>query len=350
LSPGNDGAVGIAFDREFEGLHDVQDLLGCDEEGSVVLNGTAYVGIEFAPVAGGWDFAGSGVAVFNCREFSIIFRLFHYPGRTSGNDAGTKIRFQGIEFALEVASLLAEDDQARTRCSRKHGGTKERAGTVWIMQENVEGVVGGETGALNAHVSSNGFWCAKQHEGLIEKVRGEIEKNAAAGPGLFAPSVRFGGGTKTVVGGFETDDAAEVATSYGFAEGLKIRVEAAVVVDGEDKLLLLGQGKEFDGFGDGRGEGLIDNDVFSGFERALGEGEMSLIWRGDSDELDGVDGEKIVESVNNAGAGKELGRGIAGALKDGGEAKTFDGADNRRVETAATETETNETNLDQDSP
>ena len=113
--------------------------------------------------------------------------------------------FEGIEFAFEVTSLFAEDDEARARDSGHHGGAEECASAFRVVKENVESVVGGETGALDAHVGGYGLRSAEQHEGLIEEMGREIEEYAAAGAGFFAPGVGLGSGTEAIVGGFETE-------------------------------------------------------------------------------------------------------------------------------------------------
>ena len=123
----------------------------------------------------------------------------------------------------------------------------------------------GKAGALGTDVGGDGFRSAEKGHGLVEQVGREIEENAAAGTRLLTPGAGLGSGTEAIVSRFETNDAAESACGDGLAEGLEIGVEAAVVVDGEDAVLLLGQLEEFDSFGDGGGEWLIDYDVAAGF-------------------------------------------------------------------------------------
>lgn len=200
------------------------------------------------------------------------------------------MEFEWIEFAFKVTSLLAEDDEARARSGRHHGGAEEGAGALWVMEKNVEGVIGGETGALDADVGGDGLGQAEKHERLIEQMRRKVEEDAAAGAGLLAPGAGLGSGTKTIVGGFETDETAEVAGGDGLAEGLEIGVEAAAVVNGEDATEFSGKGEEFDSFGEGSGEGFVDHDMAAGFEATLGEREMRFVGSGNSDEADGIDG------------------------------------------------------------
>ena len=129
-------------------------------------------------------------------------------------------------------------------------------------------------------------------------------------------------------------DAAEIAGGDGLAEGLEIGVEAAVVIDGEDTIEFLGKVEKFDWL---RRlvvvKGLSTTTWLAGFEAALGEGKMGLIGSGNGDELDGIDGEEFVEGADDADVGVKLRGGIAGALKNCGEAQARNCADDRCVET-----------------
>src|SRR5271170_1155220 len=241
VAPGYGAVLGIAFEREFEGDHDVQDLLGSDEELGFVKDGVANVGVEFAPIASGWDFAGDGVAVFDEREFAKVFLFFDDPGGAGWDLAVAQSGLEGIEFAFEVTSLFAQDNEARARDGGHHGGPEENAGAIGIVEKNVEGVVGGEAGAFDADVGGDGFGSAEKRDGLINEMGREIEEDAAAGARYFPPSVGFRSGTEAIVGGFEAKDAAEVARGDGFAEGLKVGVEASVVVDRKHEIFLLGE-------------------------------------------------------------------------------------------------------------
>lgn len=112
-APRNGAAFGAAFQGEFEGDHNIKDLLRCDQQWSFGEDGVADVGVELAPIAEGRDFASGGRAVFDKSEFAEIFFPFYDPRRTGRNIALAKIGFERIEFALEVTSLFTEDDEAR---------------------------------------------------------------------------------------------------------------------------------------------------------------------------------------------------------------------------------------------
>ena len=104
--------------------------------------------------------------------------------------------------------------------------------------------------------------------------------------------------------------------------------------------------REFESFGDGGGERLVDDHVTAGFEAAFCEGKMGLIGRSDYDELERIDGEQFVEGTDDAYVWVLLSCGIAGALKNGGEAQAFDSADYGGMETAAGEAEADKAHFD----
>ncbi len=335
MAPGDGGALGGAFEGEFEGGHDVEDLLVGNKKWGSGFDSVADVGVEIAPITGGRDFACDSRTIFDEREFAVVFGLFDDPGWALRNFTGTECGFKGIEFAFEVTSLLSEDDESRARNSRHHGGAKQSASAFWIVEKNVESVVGGEAGALDAYVGGDGLRSAEKHYGLIEEMGRQIEEYAAAGASFFAPGVQLGIGTEPIVGGFETNEATEIARSDGLAEGLEIGVEAAAVIDGDDQTKFIGEVEEFLGFGDSSCKRLVDHDVFACFEAAFGKGKMSLIGSGNGDEADGIDGKQFVETANDADVGIKLRRLIPGALNNCGEAQARHCANNRSVEVTA---------------
>jgi hypothetical protein len=136
-----------------------------------------------------------------------------------------------------------------------------------------------------------------------------------------------------------------LASGDGFAKSLKIGVEAAVVVNGKDEVFLFSEFQELDGFGDGGGEGFVDDHVFAGFKATLGQGKMRLVGRGDHYKLDGVESEEFIEGADDARVWIELRGGIAGTLENGGESKAWDSVDDRSVKAACAETETDESNI-----
>jgi len=94
----------------------------------------------------------------------------------------------------------------------------------------------------------------------------------------------------------------------------------------------------------GRGEGLVDDDVFAGFEGLFGEGEVRLVGRGDDDQFDGFVCQQILNRARNLGCGICLGGLVAGALHDCGEAQAGDCIYERRVKDSPAQTEANYAN------
>jgi hypothetical protein len=213
------------------------------------------------------------------------------------------------------------------------------------MKKNVERVVGGKTVPLGANVSGDCLRNAEKGHGLIDEMRRKIEKDSATGSGIFSPGVGFRNRAKTIVGGFEANDAAKIAGGCGFSQSLEIGVKATIMIDGEDKVPLPGEIQKFNRFGDCGGEWLVDDDVTPCFEAVFGEGEVRLIGSRDSDKADGIDGQQFIECSNDAGVRIELRGGVAGTLENGGKAQTFHRADNRGVKAAAAETKADKTDV-----
>ena len=141
---------------------------------------------------------------------------------------------------------------------------------------------------------------------MIDEVGGEVEENTAAGSRFFTPGPRFGERAETIVGVFETNDAAEFTGGGELAESLEIGVEATIVVDGEDAIAPFSEVKEFESFVDGGGERFVDDDVTSSIEAMFGERKVGLIRRGDDNEAERVDGEQFVDGVSDAHVGVGL--------------------------------------------
>ena len=282
----------MAFERQFERDHDVESLLGSDEGGEVAENSVAQIGIEVAPVAERWDFPGVRHRAVEEGEFPPVFVLRENPRGVGGrNVTFTQRWLQRVKIAFEVASLFAENDEARPWSSGEHGGAQQRTRPLGVVEKKIKGVVGGEAGSFDTDVRSKGEGLVEQHQGLIDEVGGEVEEHTATGCGFFTPRTRFRERAETVVSVFETNDAAEFGGRSNPAESLEIGVEAPIVVDREDAIALLGEAKDFESFGDGGGEGFIHDDVTAGFEARLGERKVRWVRRGDDHETEGVDGE-----------------------------------------------------------
>ena len=86
-------------------------------------------------------------------------------------------------------------------------------------------------------------------------------------------------------------------------------------------MVLLGDLGEGTGFGEGDGEGLVDDDVLSGAESGCCEGEVALVGGGDDDEVDvGMGGDVSGSADDGAGDAGVDGFGFAGADDGEGQA------------------------------
>src|SRR3974390_1080852 len=125
--------------------------------------------------------------------------------------AGPQSQFEWIEIALQIAAVFGKNDRTRSGSGRKHCGAQKSPRTVGIVEQHIEGIVGGEPGAFDADIRSDGFGYPQQRERLIDEVRREVEEDAATGGRLLAPRAGLGRGTIAIVSRFETSDAAEFA-------------------------------------------------------------------------------------------------------------------------------------------
>src|SRR2546422_11516403 len=87
------------------------------------------------------------------------------------------------------------------------------------MQRDVERVVGGGAGALDADVGGDRLRTSEQDQRLIEQVRAQVEPQAGAGLRLLAPRARPELRAKTVKVGFERGDAAKHTLRQQFSQG-----------------------------------------------------------------------------------------------------------------------------------
>jgi hypothetical protein len=79
-------------------------------------------------------------------------------------------------------------------------------------------------------------------------------------------------------------------------------------------------------------EGLVDDDVFSSFERLLCQREMGLVGCADDDQLDGWVGERFFDRAEDAGGGVGFCGLAAAALHNSFELEAWNRADERGME------------------
>ncbi len=106
-------------------------------------------------------------------------------------------------------------------------------------------------------------------------------------------------------------------------QGLKITVPTAVLVDGEQPLLLLRDGDEFGGLSVRRSKGLVDNDVATCEETLFGLLEVRCIRSSDDDQADRADGQQFVETAYDRCLWVRLHRFVAATLHDCSKAQAF---------------------------
>ena len=214
------------------------------------------------------------------------------------------------------------------------------------MEGDVEGVFDGGLVAVGADAGSDGGGRVEEKERLIDEVGAEVEEHAVGGVGGLLPGVLARGGAEAVEVRLEGDEAADGGLGEEFFDGKEVTVPTAVVEGDDEQTVLFGEGGELEGLGAGGGEGLVDDDVLAGLERARGESEMRLVGRGDDDEGDGLVGEQIVDIAVDTDGWVGFGSLVARALHDGDEAQSGDGADERRVEDAAAEAVADDSDTD----
>jgi hypothetical protein len=148
------------------------------------------------------------------------------------------------------------DDVVRARAAGEHGGAEVGAES-WIVKGDIEGVICGGVVALEADVGANGFGSTKEDNGLVDEMRAEIEEDAGAGSGLFAPGSGAELGTEAVEVRLVGDDAAQLSGGDELLQGFEVAIPAAVLVDGEQAAFPRGQLGDLGGFGVGQGEGFV---------------------------------------------------------------------------------------------
>src|SRR6516165_5264964 len=92
-------------------------------------------------------------------------------------------------------------------------------------------------------------------------MRSEVKKHAASGAGFLTPCPGLRGRAEAIVGRFEAQDSPQFAIGRYFLQSLEIRVEAAVVIHGQDAAPGLREAKQFEAFRDRRRKWLVDHNV-----------------------------------------------------------------------------------------
>ncbi len=194
----------------------------------------------------------------------------------------------------------------------------------------------------------DGGGTAEERERLIDDVRAEIEQHAGTVVGEFLPCILARHGTVAVPAAFEGDEAAKHAGGEHLLDGEEVAVPAAIMEREEMQLAYGGQFDQLLRLRCGRGQGLIDHDIFSGEQALLGDLKVRCVGRADYDEADAAIGEQLFYRAQHAHAcgWRILGCcGVAAALHDGCELEARCGADEGCVEDASAEAEADQAGL-----
>jgi len=337
----------VALARKVQGLHDVEHLAVGDGGFGAALQGVAEIGVVVAVVGWSrWDATmnGRAVGVDLCEHAPVFFGI-GAPWTFFRNVAEAEANFLGIEGILGEGGFVAEHHETDARGGGENTGAEGGPHVVGIVKKKVERVIGWAT-AFVADVGGNGRREAEKLEGMIDEVRTDIEKNAGAGSLPLAPGVGFEIGTEAVVVRFKADDAAERAGGGELEDALEVTIVAAALIHGEEAAAFYGELDEIESFGHGGGEGLVDEYVAARGEALVRERVVRFVWGGDDNEADFREGEEFVQGANDACAGIGVGGVRAGALQNGGEAQSGNGADYRSVESASCEAEADQANVD----
>jgi hypothetical protein len=339
-------ALGAALAGEFEKPHDVESPFGGNRELRFAKDGVTEVGIEIAEV--GDDVGNAAVResfAFGERQNAPVGFGFGAPGNAGYDAAETEIAFLRVDVLLDERAFGAMQNEMLARRDSEDRGTQVDARATGVVEDNVEGIVHEGAFALDANVGGEGGGHAEEGEREIEDVRRNVEENPGARAGALAPGAGFEVGAVAVVVAFEADDAAEFAAGGELFDELEVAIVAAILVDGNEAALLFGELDEGDGFFESGGEGLVYEDIAAGGEALLGEGKVRIVGSGDDNQTDFADGEQLFERANDADAGKFFGGFVAGALKDGRQAEARDGTNDRGVESASGEAESDEADV-----
>src|SRR6516165_8104686 len=177
-------------------------------------------------------------------------------------------------------------------------------------------------------------------------MRSEVKENTASRAGFLTPCTWLRGRTEAIVGGFKAYDSPQLVVGGCLLEGLKIRVETAVVVDGQEAAQFLREAQQFNGFRDRSRERLVDYDVAASSQALPRNRKVRLIRGGNYHQANRSDGQQFVDAADRLDIGKHSCRRITGALYDGRKPQSGHGADDWRMKASPGESEPNQPDVD----
>lgn len=245
--------------------------------------------------------------------------------RVRGLAAGAQLVLLRIEVELAEAALCAANPVAQLvdlGAERADVDVDQQA--AGVRQLRGHGVGRLELGAALALVQQpavDRLREAKQHVGLVDQVRAQVEQRAAAtrDAQLALPVGRRVGAVAVKVR-VELEHAAQGARFDQVLGQQEIGIPPPVLVHADELAALLGNVGQLLGLGRRRHKGLLRQDVLAGLEGLLRQVEVVVGRRGDDDDVDVGVGNQVV----GRGVVLEIGivgrRGVAGlgrALDDG---------------------------------
>jgi hypothetical protein len=236
-------------------------------------------------------------------------------------------------------------DEARPDRSRQHRGAEDGTHGPWVMQRDVEGVIGHGVVAFNPHIRGDCFREAKKNEGVVDQVWSEVEENSGTWDGTFAPGIGLELRAEAIVVGFEAYNATDFTGSDDLQQSLEIAVVTAVLIHRQETPGLLGEIYETGGLVIGRGKRLINDHVATCRQALARQGIMSVIGGSDYHQPDVFRCEQIFDCADYAGFRVGASRFVAVPLDNGGQSQAGDGADNGRMEGTASEPEADKTDM-----
>src|SRR5438876_4601991 len=121
----------------------------------------------------------------------------------------TKQRFLRIQSMFHVKATRSLNAIMRARIGSQHACGKDRAQLVFVIEGQVECVVGEAAFALDTDVRKHVFRRAEELKRLIDKMRPKIKKHAAARRRLFLPRIRPDLRPATIKCRFEANNLSE---------------------------------------------------------------------------------------------------------------------------------------------
>ena len=272
-------------------------------------------------------------------QLAPVLLLFHAIGTVLGRQSFLELVLLHIQAVLDIGSIQAREPEAWCRDPGQHSCTEGASQTVLVIQMDQELVIDLRIGelALVGDMGGDELGLTKESQSLVQEVGAKVIEDATAlfHTACLSPAV-LAKVAEAVEPGLEANDPAQggLLRLDEFLDGQEIGVPAAVLEDGEDARVLLGEPGEEDALVKGDGEGLFDDDVLASLDGFAGQIKVEGVGGGDDDEIDGWVLQELCMGLVDGGGGVFGGEGEvgAGAVDKGGEVETLCGGDERCME------------------